>query len=198
MIFEPRAIKNVTFRNRVLRSSVGGRMAAYDGTVTDVWSNFEQAFADGGVGGIISTTFSTNRRRQTPFEYPSLSEQRFVVPLKRHVAEIKARGCPYIIQIGDPVQVVLRPPGQHHAVAGTHARGGGSANYVADWVMDLLDDLVGRVEEDIVVETTIDPTLQSAGESAIVDELAQKGDKAAAQRWSSPAPASRWIIEKGG
>ncbi len=55
--------------------------------------------------------------------------------------------------------------------------GGGSANYVADWVMDLLDDLVGRVEEDIVVETTIDPTLQSAGESAIVDELAQKGDK---------------------
>ena len=102
MIFEPRTIKDVTFRNRVLRSSVGGRMAAYDGTVTDVWSNFEQAFADGGVGGIISTTFSTNRRRQTPFEYPSLSEQRFVVPLKRHVAEIKARGCPYIIQIGDP------------------------------------------------------------------------------------------------
>ena len=102
MIFEPRTIKDVTFRNRVLRSSVGGRMAAYDGTVTDVWSNFEQAFADGGVGGIISTTFSTNRRRQTPFEYPSLSEQRFVAPLKRHVAEIKARGCPYIIQIGDP------------------------------------------------------------------------------------------------
>ena len=33
----------------------------------------------------------------------------------------------------------------------------GSANYVADWVMDVLNDLIGRVEQDIVVETTIDP-----------------------------------------
>ena len=37
------------------------------------------------------------------------------------------------------------------------ARGRGSVNYVADWVMDVLDDLVGRVEQDITVETSIDP-----------------------------------------
>jgi penicillin-binding protein 1A len=29
----------------------------------------------------------------------------------------------------------------------------GSINYVADWIMDVLDDLIGRVEDDIVVET---------------------------------------------
>src|SRR5207245_2374083 len=29
---------------------------------------------------------------------------------------------------------------------------GGSGNYVADWVMDVLNDLIGRVEHDIVVE----------------------------------------------
>ncbi len=40
---------------------------------------------------------------------------------------------------------------------------GGSINYVADWVMDVLNDVVGRVEQDIVVETTIDPELAGRG-----------------------------------
>jgi penicillin-binding protein 1A len=53
----------------------------------------------------------------------------------------------------------------------------GSANYVADWVMDVVDDLVGRFDEDIVVETSIDPPLQSAAERALDDALAQKGEK---------------------
>jgi penicillin-binding protein 1A len=53
--------------------------------------------------------------------------------------------------------------------------GAGSVNYIADWIMDVLDDLVGRVEEDLVVETSIDPVLQLAAEKALVDELAQKG-----------------------
>ena len=52
--------------------------------------------------------------------------------------------------------------------------GAGSVDYVADWVMDVLDDLIGRVEQDIVVETTIDPALQAAAEKALVDELAQE------------------------
>ena len=54
---------------------------------------------------------------------------------------------------------------------------GGSVNYVADWVMDALNELVGRFEDDVIVETTVDPTLQLAAERALVDELAQKGDK---------------------
>src|SRR5712691_405820 len=43
--------------------------------------------------------------------------------------------------------------------------------------MDVLDDLVGRVEADLVVETSIDPVLQAAAEKALSDELAQKGPK---------------------
>ena len=54
---------------------------------------------------------------------------------------------------------------------------GGSINYVADWVMDVLNDVIGRVEQDIVVETTIDPTLQAAAEKALLDELLPKGAK---------------------
>ncbi len=56
-----------------------------------------------------------------------------------------------------------------------HQVADGSGNYVADWVMDVLNDLVGRVEHDIVVETTIDSSLQEAAEKSLADELAQKG-----------------------
>ncbi|ACL62259.1 transglycosylase domain-containing protein [Methylobacterium nodulans] len=55
------------------------------------------------------------------------------------------------------------------------AAGGGSANYVADLVMDVLDDYVGTIESDVTVSTTVDPVLQAAAEKALVDELNQKG-----------------------
>ena len=54
-------------------------------------------------------------------------------------------------------------------------RGGGSANYVADLVMDVLDDFVGTIESDIVVQTTVDTNLQATAEKALVDELNAKG-----------------------
>ncbi len=54
---------------------------------------------------------------------------------------------------------------------------GGSSNYVADWVMDVLNELVGRVDEDIVVDTTIDGSLQAVAEKALIEEIAQKGEK---------------------
>ena len=43
--------------------------------------------------------------------------------------------------------------------------------------MDAVDDLVGRFDQDIVVETSIDPVLQDAAEHALTDALAQKGEK---------------------
>jgi penicillin-binding protein 1A len=53
----------------------------------------------------------------------------------------------------------------------------GSVNFVADWVMDAVNDLIGKFEQDIVVETTIDPALQTAAERALVETLNAKGDK---------------------
>ncbi len=73
----------------------------------------------------------------------------------------------------DMAKVALIQPA--HAVK---TAGAGSVGYVADWVMDVLDDLIGRVEEDIVVETSVDPVLQTAAETALVDELAKNGAKA--------------------
>ena len=76
--------------------------------------------------------------------------------------------------------------------------GAGSVNYVADWIMDVLDDLVGRVEQDLVVETSIDPLLQATAEKALVDELALKGAKLDVQQGAivamTPSGAVRALV----
>jgi len=55
--------------------------------------------------------------------------------------------------------------------------GAGTINYVADWIGEVLDDLIGQIDQSIVVETTIDPKLQSIAEAAVIDELAAKSVK---------------------
>jgi penicillin-binding protein 1A len=55
--------------------------------------------------------------------------------------------------------------------------GADTINYVADWIGDVLDDLIGQIDESIRVETTIDPKLQATAEAAVIDELAAKSVK---------------------
>jgi penicillin-binding protein 1A len=64
-----------------------------------------------------------------------------------------------------------------HPSYNVKAAGAGTINYVADWIGEVLDDLVGQVDQSIVVETTIDPKLQSVAEAAVIDELAAKSVK---------------------
>ena len=55
--------------------------------------------------------------------------------------------------------------------------GAGTVNYVADWIGEVLDDLIGQIDESVVVETSIDPKLQGVAEAAVIDELAAKSVK---------------------
>ncbi len=68
------------------------------------------------------------------------------------------------------VKVALAQPAKP-----ANARGGGSANYVADLVMDVLDDYVGKFDTDITVQTTVDTSLQAAAEKTLTEELNAKG-----------------------
>jgi penicillin-binding protein 1A len=72
----------------------------------------------------------------------------------------------------DAVRVALAHPA--HAVKAATT---GSGNYVADWVMDAVNDIIGSFDEDIVVETSIDPSLQGAAERALFETLTLKGEK---------------------
>ncbi|WP_407177559.1 transglycosylase domain-containing protein [Bradyrhizobium sp. STM 3562] len=64
-----------------------------------------------------------------------------------------------------------------HPAMSVKPAGAGTVNYVADWISEVLDDLIGQIEQSIVVETTIDPKLQAAAEAAVIDELAAKSVK---------------------
>ncbi len=55
---------------------------------------------------------------------------------------------------------------------------GGSGRYVADWVMDKLPQYVGgQIDQDIIVDTTIDLAMQADAAKAISDTLAEGGAK---------------------
>jgi len=101
MIFDGFKIKNVEFKNRIVRSSLGGRTSYYDGTVTPAWVNFEKRFAEGGIAGIISATIDVDDDRCSPLEYPKISHDRFIKPLQQGVKEVQKQDCRYIMQIGD-------------------------------------------------------------------------------------------------
>ena len=102
--------------------------------------------------------------RLAPTRNPDGAERRARIVLtdmaeQRLVGEDAAR-----LALAHPARAV-KPPGAD------------SVNYVADWIMDTVDDLVGRFDHDIVVETSIDPALQGAAERALAEALAQKGEK---------------------
>jgi len=101
VIFEPFTIKGVTFKNRLVRSSIGGRTAYYDGTVSNAWKNFELRFAQHGVAAIVSATLNVNSHRWSPLEYPQISHDKFIRSLAEGIAAVHRQGCRYVIQIGD-------------------------------------------------------------------------------------------------
>jgi 2,4-dienoyl-CoA reductase-like NADH-dependent reductase (Old Yellow Enzyme family) len=101
LLFTPFQIKNLHFKNRIIRSSIGGRTSYYDGTVTSAFKNFEKRFAEHDVAAIISATISVNHHRTSPMEYPKLSDDRYIKPLAAAIKAVHQHDCRYIIQLGD-------------------------------------------------------------------------------------------------
>ena len=92
-------------------------------------------------------------------------------------------------------KVALANPARVH-----RDNGAGSINYAADYVMDVLADTVGAIDQDLVVTTTLDHNLQSAAEHALTDELAKKGEqirgfpgrrRGARSQWRDPRAGRR-------
>ena len=83
----------------------------------------------------------------------AMAEQGFITPANEKLA------------LAHPPRIAAQP-------------GTGSVNYVADWVMDSVNDILGHVDEDIVVRTSIDSSLQASAEKAVSEELTAKGEKA--------------------
>ncbi len=99
MIFEPLRLGPLPLRNRVLRSSVGGRWDTYDGSGTEVRIDWDVKFARAGVGAIISSNAPVHPRGAIVPGYALIdSDER--IPFWRELGRrVHEHGCPYILQI---------------------------------------------------------------------------------------------------
>ena len=99
VLFQPLSFRNLTVKNRVFRSNIAGRFDNYDGTGTQTRINWEEKFARGGVGAIISSFVPVHPRGRIIPNYATIhADDR--VPFWRAVGEaVHRHDCRFILQL---------------------------------------------------------------------------------------------------
>ena len=98
-IFQPLTINGLTLKNRIVRSSIGGRADYYDGSMSDARLAWERRFARGGVAAIISSNVGIRTDGIAVPGYASIDHDRTIPSWRRLVEEVHRHDCRYIIQL---------------------------------------------------------------------------------------------------
>lgn len=99
VIFSPLAMPNLRLKNRILRSSISGRIDNYDGTGSRARLNWERKFARGGVGAIISAHVPIDLRGRILPHYAFLDRDERI-PFWRAVGDaVHEHDCKFILQL---------------------------------------------------------------------------------------------------
>ena len=98
-MFSPLAMRNLTIKNRILRSNIAGRFDDYDGSGAQARINWELKFARGGVGAIISSFVPVHPRGRILPNYATIvSDDR--IPFWRELGrQVHEHDCKYILQL---------------------------------------------------------------------------------------------------
>ena len=99
-IFSPLAFRSgLTVKNRVFRSNISGRIDNYDGSGTIARINWEERFARGGVGTIVSAHVPVHVRGRVLPNY-AIIDADDKIPFWRAVGQrVHAHGCAFILQL---------------------------------------------------------------------------------------------------
>lgn len=99
VIFQPLIFRHLTVKNRLFRSSISGRWDNYDGSGNPARINWEEKFARGGVGAIISSFAPVHVRGRILPNYAMIDHDD-KIPFWRAVGErVHAHDCKFIIQL---------------------------------------------------------------------------------------------------
>jgi len=98
-IFQPLTINGVTFKNRVFRSSLGGRVDYYNGSMSEARIAWDRRFASGGVAAIVSSNCAIRADGAAVPGYATIDHDRTIPSWRRLVQEMHRYDCRYIIQL---------------------------------------------------------------------------------------------------
>lgn len=99
IVFQPIKFRNLTVKNRLFRSSISGRWDTYDGYGTDARIHWEESFAKGGIGAIISSFVPVHIRGRILPNY-AMVDHDDKIPFWRKVGEaVHRHDCKFIMQL---------------------------------------------------------------------------------------------------
>ncbi|WP_437302220.1 NADH:flavin oxidoreductase [Sorangium sp. So ce388] len=99
IIFKELKFRSLTVKNRVFRSSISGRFDNYDGSGTYVRINWEEKFAAGGVGAIISSYVPVHTRGRILPNYAMIHHDG-TIPFWTALGErVHRHDCKFILQL---------------------------------------------------------------------------------------------------
>jgi len=99
IIFEPLEFRNLTIKNRIFRSNISGRLDNYDGSGNQARINWEEKFARGGVGAIVSSFTPVQIRGRILPNYATIDRDDRI-PFWRKVGEkVHEYDCKFLMQL---------------------------------------------------------------------------------------------------
>ena len=98
-IFSPLSFRNLTVKNRILRSNLAGRFDNYDGTGAQARINWEVKFARGGVGAIVSSFVPVHPRGRILPNYATIVSDDRIPFWKALGKAVHEHDCKYILQL---------------------------------------------------------------------------------------------------
>jgi 2,4-dienoyl-CoA reductase-like NADH-dependent reductase (Old Yellow Enzyme family) len=99
ILFQPLQFRTLAVKNRVFRSNVSGRFDNYDGSGTQTRINWEEKFARGGVGAIISSFVPVTIRGRIVPNYATIHRDESIPFWKALGKAVHAHDCKYILQL---------------------------------------------------------------------------------------------------
>src|SRR5438477_5383045 len=98
-IFTPLKFRNLTVKNRIIRSNISGRFDNYDGSGNQARINWELKFAAGGVGAIVSSFVPVQMRGRILPNYATIDRDE-CIPFWREVGRrVHEHDCRFILQL---------------------------------------------------------------------------------------------------
>jgi len=99
IIFQPLRFRNLTVKNRIFRSNISGRFDNFDGSGSPTRLNWEEKFARGGVGAILSSFVAVSVRGRIMPNY-AIIDADDKIPFWRAVGErVHEHDCRFILQL---------------------------------------------------------------------------------------------------